>query len=122
MPAVRPIIRLDRKRFPRLPESTAAFIADGENYTGRFVKVALNVASRQGAEGNALPALLRRWFGPSAGHPGSDHRVVLAEGPDGWALRPAPAAHAGVRGAVVALPHFPTYAVACGAFDVPGAR
>lgn len=115
-----PIIRLDRKRFPGLPEGTAALLADGERYTGRFVKVALNVATKEGTEGNALAALLRRWFGPSAGHPGSDHRVVLAEGPDGWVLRPAPTSGTGVgSGSVVALPHFPTYAVACGAFNAP---
>lgn len=112
-----PIIRLDRRQSPALPEGASDFIADGERYTGRFVKVALNVATRVGSEGNSLPALLRRWFGPSAGHPGSDHRVVLAPGPAGWTLKPAPTVQAG--SAVPTLPHFPTYGVACGAFQAP---
>lgn len=112
-----PIVRLDRKQSPGLPDGPAEFTADGERYTGRFMKVALNVATRPGTEGNVLPALLRRWFGPSAGHPGSAHQVVLAEGPGGWVLKPVPVAH--TAGNVSRLPHFPTYAVACGAFDSP---
>lgn len=111
-----PIVRLDRKQTSGLPDGPVEFMADGERYTGRFMKVALNVATRPGTDGNVLPALLRRWFGPSAGHPGSDHKVVLAEGPGGWVLKPV-SAHTAGNGSM--LPHFPTYAVACGAFDSP---
>lgn len=119
-----PIIRLDRQRAPNLPDGEAEFEADGDRYAGRFMKVALNVATTlgdgpgsgpAGGGGNALAALLRRWFGPSAGHPGSDHRVVLSRGPQGWTLKPVPLASRGTGSP--ALPHFPTYAVACGAFD-----
>ena len=92
-------------------------MADGETYIGNFVKVALNTATADDAEGNALPALLRRWFGPAAGHPGSMHRVALRHDTNGWMLRPAEASR--VDSEVTGLPFFPSYAVACGAFNAP---
>ena len=84
----RPILMLDRGRYPQIPEGETEFEADGERYVGRFVKVALNVATREGVEGNALPDLLRGWFGPQAGHPGTRHQVELVGGYWGWRLHP----------------------------------
>jgi superfamily II DNA or RNA helicase/diadenosine tetraphosphate (Ap4A) HIT family hydrolase/HKD family nuclease len=112
----RPMIFLDRQRYPWLPEGDASFLADGEPYVGRFVKVALNVATGSG-EGNALPVLLRRWFGPAAGHPGSSHRVMLRRGETDLVMEPLEVGR--VDTATGVLPHFPTYAVACGAFNEP---
>ena len=112
-----PILRLDRQKAPFLPAGPTRFVADGETYIGNFVKVALNTATADDAEGNALPALLRRWFGPAAGHPGSMHRVALRHDTNGWTLRPAEASR--VDSEVTGLPFFPSYAVACGAFNAP---
>jgi hypothetical protein len=53
------------------------------------VKIALNVARRPGSTSNDLQALLHRWFGPSAGQPGTDHYVDLVKGSTGLVLRPA---------------------------------
>jgi hypothetical protein len=83
-----PILRYDRTRNPELPLGEVPFSANGQEYTGRFVKIALNVATRSGVEGNALPELLRGWFGPNAGHPGTRHSVLLTKEPEGWVMTP----------------------------------
>lgn len=44
-------------------------------HTGNFVKIALNVARRQGQLRNVLPDVLWSWFGPDAGQPGTAHFV-----------------------------------------------
>lgn len=112
----RPIVWLDRARNQDLPEGETAFVADGREYTGRFMRAAMNVAEIPGQPGNALHALLRGWFGPSAGHPGTHHQVGLARVGDDLVLRPAEAA--GETGADV-VPLFASYQVACGAFGKP---
>ena len=54
----------------------------------RFVKVAVNVV-RQSEEGdNDLPGILRGWFGPDAGAPGTRHTVALEKRGAEWHLRP----------------------------------
>jgi len=54
----------------------------------RFVKVAVNVV-RQSEEGdNDLPGILRGWFGPDAGAPGTRHTVALEKRGADWHLRP----------------------------------
>jgi hypothetical protein len=75
----RPIIRLDRRKYPGLPEGPAPFDAEGREYTGHFVRVALNTAALPDQPGNALHGLLRNWFGPSAGHPGTHHYVIFEQ-------------------------------------------
>ena len=110
-----PILMLDRKRFPQLPQGETEFLADGERFTGRFVKIALNVATRPGEPGNALHALLRRWFGPSAGLPGTAHRVRLEVVGAEWVLSPIDPLAGEVRDGNV-VPLFASFDVACGAF------
>jgi hypothetical protein len=83
-----PIVRYNRTRWPRLPLGEVPFSANGEEYTGRFVKIALNVAARPGVEGNALWELFRGWFGPDAGHPGTFHFVLLTKESEGWVMTP----------------------------------
>lgn len=110
-----PILRFDRKQFPQLPRGDTEFLADGERYTGQFVKIALNVATKPGQPGNALHALLRGWFGPSAGLPGTAHRVRFdVVGPE-WVLSPVDPRADEVRDGNV-VPLFASFDVACGAF------
>jgi len=109
-----PIVFLNRKQHAGLPMGETVFVANGEQYVGDFVKIALNTAGRPGESGNALHALLRGWFGPSAGHPGTKHTVTLEQVGGLWVMRPVEAAAAG-SGRVVPL--FPTYEVACGAAE-----
>ena len=42
-----------------------------------------------GDDRNRLPEILRGWFGPDAGLPGTRHEVALEQGSDGWQLRPS---------------------------------
>jgi 8-oxo-dGTP pyrophosphatase MutT (NUDIX family) len=115
-----PIVFLPTKERAALPRGSAVpFRADGVEYLGDFVKVALNVARLPGEAGNALVTLLRRWFGPSAGHPGTEHRVLFEKTPDGWVLRPEVREVTATSDRGVVLPLFPDYAVACGAFGAP---
>jgi superfamily II DNA or RNA helicase/diadenosine tetraphosphate (Ap4A) HIT family hydrolase/HKD family nuclease len=84
----RPILTFDRDRNPGLPEGETQFIADDVIYTGNFVKIALNVAHHAGQPGNVLGDLLRSWFGPDAGQPGTVQFVELVPGEPHWQMRP----------------------------------
>jgi hypothetical protein len=51
-------------------------------YEADFRKVALNVVRRAGSPRNELPGLLRGWFGPDVGLPGTRFEVRLVKSPD----------------------------------------
>ena len=84
----RPILMLDRDHNPKLPRGETSFVADDVVYTGNFVKIALNVARRQGQTRNVLPDVLWSWFGTDAGQPGTVHYVELTPGDKHWHMRP----------------------------------
>lgn len=107
-----PVIRLDRKQHLDLPTGQVTFHADNADYAASFAKNTLTVATRTGAAGNALPGLLRGWFGPSAGHPGTLHTVELQQVNDTLTLRPG-AVDSGIAD-VDYVPFFSDYTVACG--------
>ncbi|MBK6277973.1 MAG: DUF3427 domain-containing protein [Gammaproteobacteria bacterium] len=72
-----------------MPQGWVSVSANGARYSANFVQVAVNVIREDGVEGNQLPTLLRGWFGPSAGAPGTRHQVRLIHSPDGeWVLEP----------------------------------
>lgn len=80
-----------------LPESwTSARLPDGTAFDFKFAKAEINIGKRPGQPNNALPDLLRRWFGPDAGTPGTRHSVRFERSPDGWWVEP--------MGRVVSLP------------------
>jgi len=108
-----PIVLLDRIKAPDLPEGAVEFNADGDQYEAKFAKGALTIASRSGQDGNGLPALLRSWFGPSAGQPGTGHFVTLGDIDGSLVLRPA-AERQDFRAELIPL--FPSFEVACGGF------
>ncbi len=110
----RPIVWLDRRKYPDLPTGEKAFVAEGREYIGRFVKIALNTAHLPGKDGNALHALLRGWFGPSAGQPGTNHQVTIEPVDSTFVMRPVTAVS---EGEADVIPLFPTLAVACGGFS-----
>ena len=86
----RPILFLpDRDQNPGIPSGWTHVDTPDGPLELNFVKIAVNVARRRGEEGNVLPDLLRRWFGPNAGQPGRDpQRVLFAD--DGGSYRMTP--------------------------------
>lgn len=114
-----PILKLpDRKRNPAVPvgPTEARLVGEGGVWLFDFVKIACNVARPVGTQRNQLPDLLRRWFGPSAGRPGTAFYVRFQRGADGWRAEPVE-----TGGQVIALPPrgeviaFPTLRAAAGA-------
>jgi superfamily II DNA or RNA helicase/HKD family nuclease/diadenosine tetraphosphate (Ap4A) HIT family hydrolase len=71
-----------------LPEGWTDVSVDDAAYSANFVKVAVNVVRESGNEYNHLPQILRRWFGPDAGAPGTRHAVALERKDNGWHLMP----------------------------------
>ena len=84
-----PILMLDRGRCPQIPEGFTTVVVDGQPWQFKFMKVACNVARPVAATHNSLPDLLRGWFGPGAGMPGTSFHVRFVPSPDGWSVEPA---------------------------------
>ena len=84
-----PLIFLpDRASVPDIPEGWVDVTADGERYQANFVEIAVNVLRRPGSEQNELGSVLRGWFGPDAGLPGTSHRVAFERDNEGLKLIP----------------------------------
>ena len=84
----RPILFLpERKAGLDIPQGWQAVTIDGVPHEANFVKVAVNVVRRAGSVENRLPAILREWFGPDAGRPGTNHQVVCELMDDGLVFR-----------------------------------
>ncbi len=88
-----PFIKLpSRKKHTWLPEGwTDVRLPDGSMWSFNFVKIACNKAVAAGRRDNGLPDLLRDWFGPNAGHPGTSFQVDFVRKPDGWWIEPVQA-------------------------------
>jgi hypothetical protein len=64
-------------------------LPDGREWEFRFVKIACNVAGPRGSNmgdtlPNELPTLLREWFGPDAGLPGTSFEAEFHRDGDAW--------------------------------------
>jgi len=109
-----PILRFARDRRPDLPEGEVEVCVDGRPFTLSFRKIAVNVARERPGGPNVLPQLMRRWFGPTAGQPGTHHVVELLRVGDAWRLGPRTD---GAEAEVIPLGQVDYYrelAVACG--------
>lgn len=86
----RPILFLpSADRTAGIPEGWVDVTADGERYHAKFVKIAVNVLTKDGDYRNVLPELLQKWFGERAGQPGTTHWVVFERaGESGYVLSP----------------------------------
>lgn len=85
-----PILKLpDEVRRSDLPEGeTDVRIPDGSIWRFRFKEIACNVARPVGRDRNQLADLLRGWFGPAAGRPGTAFQVRFTPSPDGLWVEP----------------------------------
>jgi hypothetical protein len=68
-------------------------LPDGREWEFRFVKIACNAAGPRGSNvgdtlPNELPTLLREWFGPDAGLPGTSFEVEFHREGDAWHIAP----------------------------------
>ena len=61
---------------------------EGQSFEANSVKVAVNVIRKFGNSKNELPQILRRWFGPKAGHPGTEHHVAFVNGDTEIEMKP----------------------------------
>jgi superfamily II DNA or RNA helicase/diadenosine tetraphosphate (Ap4A) HIT family hydrolase len=121
-----PILKLpSRAQRPDMPSGEVDVrLPDGVMWRFRFMKEFCNVAHPAGRHANALPDLLRTWFGPGAGRPGTGFRVRFSRSPDGWWVEPGrgQVVQPLSRGRVVGFPSLRAAAgaaVAAPGFDAP---
>lgn len=116
----RPIIKLpSRKTSPFIPFGEVEVHIDGMPYNVRFVREFINVAGMPGKTGNVLPEILRKWFGPRVGHPGTDFHVAFNKVGNTWEMTPDGARKTAEIIAYpnkVRLPYYQDLKAACGAF------
>ncbi|WP_404306984.1 DEAD/DEAH box helicase family protein [Neorhodopirellula lusitana] len=86
----RPIIRLpEREKTPGIPIGPQRVqLPGGETWEFKIVKIACNVAKPVGETKNQLGDLMKRWFGPNAGLPGTDFRVEFRKQNGQWSVEP----------------------------------
>jgi superfamily II DNA or RNA helicase/HKD family nuclease/diadenosine tetraphosphate (Ap4A) HIT family hydrolase len=85
----KPILFLPpRERTPGIPEGWVDVAVDGVPYQAKFAKVAVNVLHAPNSEENALPTVLRSWYGEHAGQPGTAHMAVFERARSGYTLAP----------------------------------
>lgn len=88
--AGQPILFLpDRSKVAGIPEGWQSVLINGRPHRANFVKIAVNVVRAADSDDNALPAILRGWFGHDAGRPGTNHTVVCEHVEGEWVMRPA---------------------------------
>ena len=110
-----PYIRLDRTTRPDTPEGRVSVHAEGADYRLNFGQLRASTATAPPDTRNVLPTLLRRWFGPTAGQPGTRHIVELVRHHDGSLLRPRRAQQdPAIVVPLGGLPYYDQLQVACG--------
>jgi hypothetical protein len=85
-----PVLELpSRDTHPDIPvgETTVA-LPDGQKWRFRFVTDAVKAARPVGDDKNRLSDLLRGWFGPAAGEPGTEFSVEFRPSKQSWRVEP----------------------------------
>lgn len=102
-----PILKLPARDKVKVPEGeTDVRLPDGSVWQFRFATQYCNVARPAGTSRNQLPDLMRTWFGPRAGQPGSSFLVNFRASPDGLWAEPhqAPVIELAARRRIAAYP------------------
>jgi len=77
-----------RERMAGIPINWVDIIANGQPAQANFVQIAVNVVQRPDHDENILPELLRGWFGPEAGQPGTTQAVEFVRTGEVYTLAP----------------------------------
>jgi superfamily II DNA or RNA helicase/diadenosine tetraphosphate (Ap4A) HIT family hydrolase len=84
-----PIVKLPPRQGADIPlGETEVRLPDGAAWQFRFAKEYCNVARPAGGSHNQLPELLRGWFGPQAGRPGTAFQIRFYNRQDGLRVEP----------------------------------
>lgn len=86
-----PILKLPNRGSTAVPSGETDVRVEGGVWVFRFAKEFCNVARPVGTQANRLGDLMRRWFGPSAGQPGTSFEVRFVSTPGGLHLEPVSA-------------------------------
>jgi superfamily II DNA or RNA helicase/diadenosine tetraphosphate (Ap4A) HIT family hydrolase/HKD family nuclease len=85
----KPIIKLpDGEARAKLPSGWVKLKANDDFYEANFVKIALNVLRKDEASANTLASILRTWFGPDVGKPGTRFSIKFSKDEDSWQMEP----------------------------------
>jgi superfamily II DNA or RNA helicase len=85
----KPILKLpDRETNPGLPEGWTEVRTKDGDFQANFVKIAVNQMREANGSGNVLAQLLRGWFGPDAGLPGTRFEVLFRRDDEGYFMEP----------------------------------
>jgi cold shock CspA family protein/SOS-response transcriptional repressor LexA len=84
-----PIVKLPPQTGSAIPQGeTDVRLPDGAIWQFRFAKEYCNVARPAGTTRNRLPDLLRGWFGPHTGQPGTAFQIRFHAAPEGLWVEP----------------------------------
>ena len=85
-----PFLKLPpRRAHAIIPDGeTEVTLPNGEVWKFRLMKEFCKVARPVGTDRNKLPDLLRRWYGPTAGRPGTAFQVRFFRALHGWQIEP----------------------------------
>lgn len=78
----------DRGKMAGIPEGWVAITIGDKDYQANFAKIAVNVLEEVGGDTNVLSDVLREWFGPGAGLPGTTQAVEFTRSGEGYSLAP----------------------------------
>lgn len=78
----------ERKDQDGIPVGLTEVIIDDSIYFAEFGEENIGVVNEEESGANILPQLLRRWFGPDVGLPGTNFQVVLKPEGEQWCLEP----------------------------------
>jgi hypothetical protein len=85
----KPILKLpDRETTQGLPSGWTAVRTKDGPYEANFAKIAVNQLREPDGSSNVLAQVLRKWFGPDAGLPGTRFEVAFSPDADGYFMEP----------------------------------
>lgn len=85
----KPILKLpDRDTTPGLPSGWVTVRTRDGEFEANFAKIAVNQLREPDGTSNVLAQVLRKWFGPDAGLPGTRFEVAFTPADEGYLMEP----------------------------------